>query len=123
VPPGFTVDEAATLHGLELQTKSFVAAAVCNFEEKSPEQARAAGNLGDRQLIVLTARQSLRVGDPEVDKELEAFHEMWVHQFQVQLARLSSRGRQVIVENSGHAIDSEAVLRAIHEVVMEIRGK
>jgi pimeloyl-ACP methyl ester carboxylesterase len=122
-PPGFTADEAATLHGLELQTKSFVAAAVCNFEEKVSAQMRAAGTLGDRPLIVLTAGQPLRVGDPEVDKELVAFHEMWVHQFQAQLARLSSRGRQVIVENSGHAIDTEAVLKAIHEVVMEIRGK
>jgi pimeloyl-ACP methyl ester carboxylesterase len=121
-PPGFTGDQAATLHGLELQTKSFVAAAVCNFEEKVSAQMRAAGNMGDRPLIVLTAGQPFKVGDPEADKELVAFHEIWVHQFQAQLARLSTRGRQVIVEHSNHAIDPDAVLKAIHEEVMEIRG-
>src|SRR5882672_11589939 len=40
-PPGFSADQGATLQGLELQTKSFVAAAVCNFEEKISVQMRA----------------------------------------------------------------------------------
>ena len=120
-PTGFTADQAATLHGLELQTKSFVAGTVCNFEEKISMQMRAAGNLGNCPLIVLTAGQPFRIGEPEADKELVAFHEMWVHQFQSQLARLSTRGRQVIVEHSGHAIDSDVVLKAIREVVLEAR--
>ena len=123
IPPGFTAEQSSIFQGLELQPKSFVAAAVCNFEEKVSAQMRAAGNLGDRPLIVLTAGQPLRVGDPEADQELVAFHEKWVHQFQAQLARLSTRGRQVIVENSDHAIDPDAVLKAIHEMVTEIRAK
>jgi pimeloyl-ACP methyl ester carboxylesterase len=122
-PEGFTAEQAATFQGLEVQPKSFVAAAVCNFEEKVSAQMRAAGNLGDRPLIVLTAGQPLQVGDPEADKELVAFHEIWVHQFQAQLAQLSTRGRQVIVEHSNHAIDPDKVLKAIHEVVTEIRAK
>src|SRR5882672_150934 len=122
-PEGFTDEQAATLQGLERQPKSFVAAAVCDFEKKVSAQMRAAGNLGDRPLIVLTAGQPMRVGDPEADRELVAFHEIWVHQFQAQLARLSTRGRQVIVEHSDHAIDPDAVLKAIREVVMEIREK
>lgn len=121
IPLGFTPEQAATFQGLERQPKAFVAAAVCNFEEKVSVQMRAAGNLGDRPLIVLTAGQPFRVGDPEADKELVAFHEIWLHQLQPQLARLSTRGQQVIVENSGHAIDPDAVLKAIREVVMEIR--
>jgi pimeloyl-ACP methyl ester carboxylesterase len=123
IPSGFTPEQAATFQGLELQTKSYVAGAVCNFEEKISAQMRAAGNLGDRPLIVLTAGQPFRVGDPEADKELVAFHEIWAHQFQAQLAQLSTRGRQVIVEQSNHAIDPDAVLKAIHQVVMEIREK
>lgn len=121
-PPGFTAEQAVIFQGLELQPKSYVAGAVCNFEEKSPAQARAAGNLGDRPLIVLTAGQPFRVGDPEVDKELADFQDIWVRQLQPQLARLSTRGRQVIVENSTHAIDPDAVLKAIEEVVAEVRG-
>ena len=123
IPSGFTAEQAAIFQGLELQTKSFVAAAVCNFEEKVSAQMKSAGNLGDRPLIVLTGGQPFRTGDPEADKELVAFHEMWVHQFQAQLTRLSTRGQQVIVENSGHAIDPEAVLKAIREVVTQIREK
>lgn len=125
-PPGFTVDQAATLHGLELQTKSFVAAAGCNTFEKSAAQARSAGNLGDRPLIVLTAGQTFSVGDPEEDKELAAFHDIWVHQLQPQLARLSTRGRQIIVENSGHGIGWEApdaVVKAVREVVAQAAPK
>lgn len=122
-PEGFTAEQAATMQGLEVQPKSFAAAAVCNFEDKVSAQMRAAGNLGDRPLIVLTGGQPFQLGDPEADKELAAFHERWVHQFQPQLARLSTRGKQVIVENSGHTIDPEAVLKAIREVVREIREK
>jgi hypothetical protein len=55
-------------------------------------------------------------------KELADFHDVWTHQLQAQLAQLSTRGRQVIVENSSHAIDPDAVLKAINEVVSEIRG-
>ena len=120
---GFTSQQWANLQGLERQPKSIVASAICNFEEKSPAQARASGNLGDLPLVVLTAGQPLTVGDPEADRELLAFHELWVHQLQPQLAQLSTKGRQVIVENSGHAIDPEAVLNAIHDVVAQIRGK
>jgi pimeloyl-ACP methyl ester carboxylesterase len=122
ITSGFTSQQWATLQGLERQPKSIVASAVCNFEEKSPAQARAAGNLGDRPLIVLTAGQPLRVGDPEVDKQLQAFHETWIHQLQPQLARLSTKGQQIIIENSHHAIDPNAVLKAIHVVVVQIRG-
>jgi hypothetical protein len=104
-----------------LQPKSIVAGAICNFAEKSPPQARAAGDLGDLPLIVLTAGQPLRTGDTETDKELVTFHEIWVHQLQPQLARLSTRGRQITVENSGHSIDPDEVIKAILEVVMQFR--
>ena len=125
-PAGFTPSEAATLHGLELQPKSFVAASGCGNWEKSAAEARAAGNLGNRPLIVLTAGKPFITGDPEADKELAAFHEVWVHQLQTKLARLSTRGRQVIVESSDHGIGEEApdaVVGAIRQVLSDIREK
>jgi pimeloyl-ACP methyl ester carboxylesterase len=121
--PGFTAEQEATLQGLEAQPKSIAAGAVCHFEEKNPAQARAAGGLGDLPLLVLTAGQPLRTGESETDKELVAFHEMWVHQLQPQLARLSTRGRQIIVENSGHSIDRDEVSKAIRKVVMQVRER
>src|ERR1700674_1067641 len=86
--------------------------------------ARAAGNLGDRPVIVLTAGKYFISGDPDEDRKAAAFHEVWVHQLQQSLARLSTRGKQVIVENSDHGIQYEApdaVVDAVREVVTQIR--
>jgi len=46
-----------------------------------------------------------------------------MNELQPKLARLSSRGRQIIVEHSGHAIQSEApeaVIETIREVVVKL---
>jgi pimeloyl-ACP methyl ester carboxylesterase len=86
--------------------------------------ARASGNLGDRPLIVLTAGRSFTSPDPVAAQEEAAFHDVWVHQLQADLARLSTRGKQVIVENSGHGIvfqAPDAVVSAAQEVVTRIR--
>ena len=103
-----------------------MAAADCNALEKSAAQAHAAGYLGDRLLIVLTAGRAYTVGEPAEDKELAAFHEICVRQLQAQLARLSTQGRQVIMENSGHGIAweaPEAVVKAVREVVARTAPK
>jgi len=59
VPPGFAPEQAAILEGLTVQTKSFVAGTGCDPWEQSAVQAHAAGSLGDRPLIVLTAGKAL----------------------------------------------------------------
>src|SRR5215813_6988275 len=89
---------------------------------ESYAQAHSAAGLGDRPLIVLTAgKPSLSdTGDPEMDKQAAAYHQLWMHELQAQLARLSARGRQIIVKNSGHGISDEApeaVIDAVREVV------
>jgi hypothetical protein len=66
------------------------------------------------------------VGDPLAGEELTAFHEIWTHQLQVQLTQLSTQGRQVVVENSGHGIGWEApgaVVDAIHDVVTQAQNQ
>ncbi len=90
------------------------------------QAARGAGTLGDRPLIVLTAGQYWKPDDPVVAKQIADFHENWVHQLQPELARLSTDGKQIIVENSDHGIPEEApgaVVAAVHEVVMEARKR
>ena len=85
--------------------------------------ARHAGSLGDRPLIVLTAG---RYWAPDgMEKEAQAYHEVWVHQLQASLAQLSTRGRQIIVD-AHHGIGDEApdaVVTAVRQVVEEARGK
>jgi pimeloyl-ACP methyl ester carboxylesterase len=126
IPSGFTASQAATLHGLEVQPKAMVAAVGCRVWERSADEARAAGSLGDTPLIVLTAGKPLTTGDSVADRELLAFHEIWVHQLQRKLAGLSTRGKQVIVENSSHGIAGDmptAAVGAIRQVLSEIRGR
>jgi hypothetical protein len=67
-------------------------------------EAHAAGSLGSRPLIILTRGQPFgHDPDPAVDQALSAWFQVWVHDLQAGLARLSTRGRQVIVAESGHA--------------------
>ena len=108
---------------LGLQSK-FVDATIAELEafSESAGQVRAAGNLGDKPLIVLTAgksvdEKSLPKGIPV--KEMDDFRAIWMNELQVREARLSTAGKQVIVPDSDHMIPFErpdAVVAAIREV-------
>ncbi len=90
------------------------------------QAARSAGKLGNRPLLVLTAGQYWKPDDPSAAQEIAKFHEIWVHQLQVDLTRLSTHGKQIIVENSGHGIPDQApdaVTSAVREIVMEVRNR
>jgi pimeloyl-ACP methyl ester carboxylesterase len=90
------------------------------------DAARRAGPLGDRPLLVLTAGRAFEPPDPDGKKESADFHEVWMHQLQPQLAALSTRGQQVIVPNSSHAINFDApgeVVKGVRDVVDQVRGK
>lgn len=122
--PGMTSDQAHVLQLLSQQPKTVVSNEGCHWQE-SAEQARAAGTLGDRPLIVLSAGEEFIPPDPVGAGEAQAFHETWVKQLQPALARLSTNGRQVIVEKSGHGIQfeaPEAVLNAVVEMLKQIKN-
>jgi hypothetical protein len=76
-------------------------------EDESVPGARASGDLGSRPLVVLTAGRGFSFDDPVPAKEAAGRHEVWTNEMQPQLARLSTRGRQLVVEGSGHAIQYE----------------
>jgi len=133
--PGFTAEEARILNTLEDQPRSVAAAGEQScaatrggavIEEGgtgNPEvdgAARRAGILDDRPLVVLTAGRYFAPDDPLMAKEAANFHDVWVHQLQASLARLSTRGRQIVVENAGHVIEYDApdrVVDAVRDVV------
>jgi pimeloyl-ACP methyl ester carboxylesterase len=83
-------------------------------------QARTAGNLGDRPLIVLTGGKMNFVPEPLLTREIEdQIRNLWIHVLQMEEAHLSTRGKQIVVPDSGHVIQFErpdAVVSAIHEV-------
>ena len=87
------------------------------FDTISTDQVRAAGNLGDRPLIVLTAGKADDSYASPVDAT--AARRLWVEEIQAEMAQLSSRGKQVVVPDSGHMIPMErpdAVVDAILDV-------
>jgi len=86
------------------------------------DAARNAGSLGDLPLIVLTAGRYW--APPGLERQAADYHEIWVHQLQPSLARLSPRGRQVVVD-AHHDMDEapDAVVAATQRVVNEVRGE
>src|SRR5580704_13180950 len=92
------------------------------FSTLSAAQVRSAGNLGDRPLIVLTATRQDDIAPEIPPEDAQAEEDLWVHQLQPQLARLSTRGKQIVIDGS-HEMPTEhpeAVISAIHEVWLAV---
>ena len=91
---------------------------------ESYDEARAIRTLRDIPLIVLTAGQPYDFGDPELNRLAVAYQQVWIHEMQASLARLSTRGRQIVVPDANHGtISQELTINSIREVVNEVRGE
>jgi pimeloyl-ACP methyl ester carboxylesterase len=91
----------------------------CTLDESMAE-VRAAGDFGSRPLFVLVGARPFRAPDPKYRKATEALNEYWFHQLQPRLAALSTQGRLVVEDQ---AEGPESVIRAVREVVSEIRAE
>jgi hypothetical protein len=95
---------------------------------ESAAEARAAGNLGDKPSMVLTEGQNEMLNNiprGASGKDIENFF-MAMNELQVQEAHLSTRGRQIIVPDSGHLIPFErpdTVVNAVREVVTDCNSR
>jgi pimeloyl-ACP methyl ester carboxylesterase len=137
LPADFSPEQRNTLAELEAQPKAFETDAeqACGATDEgrfvprngggNPDidnAARNAGSLGDRPLVVLTAGKYWAPAG--LEKEAGEYHEIWVHQLQASLVRLSTRGRQVVVDahhDMGESPDS--VVTAVRQVIDEVRSK
>lgn len=110
---------------LRRQPKTFVASNCTGIvEPESYAEASASGGLGDRPLIVLTAGQPPDFGRPELNSQAAAYQQIWIHEIQAKLARLSTRGRQIVVPNSTHgSIPPDVVISAVRDVVAQVRSE
>src|SRR5438270_7443728 len=135
--PDFTPEQGNTLAKLEAQPKAFRADAeqACAATDEGrivPREgggnpdinnaARNAGSLGDRPLVVLTAGRDC--APPGFEKDAAEHHDIWVHQLQASLVRLSTRGRQVVVD-AGHGMEEspDSITTAVRRVVDEVRSR
>jgi pimeloyl-ACP methyl ester carboxylesterase len=89
---------------------------------ESAAQTAATGSLGDIPLIVLSHDPDTPQPDlPEV--LVEPTNDVW-QQMQIELAHLSTRGKQVIAKNSGHYIQlnrPDIVIEAVRNIVDQAR--
>ena len=97
--------------------------------DASALEVKAAGNLGDRPLVVLTAGKSADPKNlpPGIEKsDLEELQKLWINDLQVQETHLSTRGRQQVVADSTHMIPFErpdTVIGAIREVCDAVKAQ
>jgi pimeloyl-ACP methyl ester carboxylesterase len=121
--PGVSKEFGQEMLYLQMQPKFIDASASeLSLFAESANEVRAAGNLGDKPLVVLTAGKSadasqLPAGFPK--KEFDDFHEVWVNDLQVKESHLSTRGKRIMVPDSTHMIPFErpdTIVAAIHEV-------
>lgn len=107
---------------LRQQPKSFVGNISTGVVlPESYAEAKTVTTLGDRPIIVLTAGQPFDFRDQELNRQAEAYQQIWIHEIQPKLARLSTRGRQIVIPNSNHGtIPQDVVITAIRDVVTEV---
>ena len=90
---------------------------------ESADQLRASGKLGALPVVVLTAGG--RAGEQAGQTAEQAEHRrIWRQELQPELARLSSRGKQIVVANTDHMIpleQPEAVTAALRDLIEELR--
>lgn len=120
--PGIPSDVLQEIRYLQLNSKFYDSMlGEIDAMPQSIEQVRTAGTLGDRPLLVLTAANAGEDLPPQFDRE--AFRKIWITELQSSLAQLSSRGKQVIVPDTGHLIplqQPQAVVTAVREILAEV---
>jgi len=126
LPPGFQSEFAF----LQFQSKELetMADELDEFGEDGKE-SRQSGNFGDKPLIVLTAGRGSSAAEIPAGaskKEVDDYRQMWITDFQVRLAHLSTRGKQIVVPDSGHMIPMEKpqiVVSAVQEICAAVNAK
>lgn len=87
--------------------------------DESMAELRAAGNFGDRPLVVLSGTKAYRTPSPRYADAVADLNHYYFQELQPRLAGLSTRGRLVMKEG---AADRESIVAAIRAVVDEVRG-
>jgi pimeloyl-ACP methyl ester carboxylesterase len=89
--------------------------------QSSAEEARSAGGIADKPLIVLTSGKTL--GATSIsglnEQGVAQFERIWIQDLQPRLARLSTRGKHVLLPDADHNIPAErpeAIIAAVREI-------
>ena len=91
--------------------------------EKTTEQVRATGRIGDVPLVVVTATGPVWWPDLPSGVNADQLKEAWL-QLQKDLLKLSPNSSQIFADNSGHFVQfdqPDVVVAAIRRVIQEVR--
>jgi hypothetical protein len=110
---GLTPPQQAELDFLSDNPTAKRGSEMCSREE-GEEQVRAAGNLGDVPLEVIASRKLLGESSPDESAVAIAWNKHRMEQVQPALARLSSRGRLVVIDGLP---DGTVITQAVHNIV------
>ena len=119
----------AILYNSQKLTTKYVKAVtyeLSNLEQSLNQLKDTGGCLGDKPLIVLTAGKQPTYEESEkwiTQEQVDQRNKMWPV-LQADLVTKSSRGKQIIAQNSGHTIQydqPEIVIEAIREMVNKLR--
>jgi len=115
--------DARLIHSLQLQANSWDAGSREGVDgDRTAAQVRAVQSLGIVPLVVLTAAAGIPHSSDQESLQMAAFMHSRIYTRQAHLAMLSTRGRQIILEHSGHDIPfaaPEAVVDAVRSVLMD----
>lgn len=120
-PRTFSPDLAAKFKTTRANMQTFASEGDAFFDRDSFEVIAARHSFGAMPLVILT-RGELSTNIPKDEAQTE--HRMWT-QLHDQVAKLSARGSNRIVEGSGHYIQidrPDAVVNAVREVVTAARA-
>lgn len=90
----------------------------------SAEQARAAGTLGSKPLIVLTAGKNndAVLTNGLSRRDLDTYERVWVNDVEPRLAALSRRSRRIVLMDSGHDVPHDrpdAIIQAVRDAIAD----
>ncbi len=116
---GLTASQQAQLDALSDNPTANASGELCDLEE-SRDQVRAAGTFGDRPLVVLASARRMPFTPPDAEERriVDVFNRAWIDRLQPRLARLSTRGQLVTVEDNR---PRARVAQAVRDVLAEIR--
>jgi pimeloyl-ACP methyl ester carboxylesterase len=122
VPPGLPAAAAETFRALVAASPKHVETLLAEQQAVGAIHAELTAaritSLGDLPMVVLSHGQPMAM--PGMTEEVNQANERLWQQLQAELAALSSRGRLVVAEGSGHYVQlerPELVIEAINEVV------
>jgi hypothetical protein len=128
VPPGLPAAAADTFRALVAVSPKHVETVIAEQQAVQAIHAELAAaritSLGDLPLMVLSHGQPMAM--PGLPDEVNQAHEQLWQDLQAELAGLSSRGRLVVAQDSGHYIQLERpqlVVDAIGQVVAAVRDE